>query len=75
MAIKKSDQFCCPIPPPPFEPVIVSLRVLVVVSELVSVTRTVKLLVPATVGVPEITPVLAASVSPVGRVPEAMDQV
>jgi hypothetical protein len=39
-----------------------------------SVTRTVKLLVPVAVGVPEITPVLAASVNPEGRTPEASDQ-
>src|ERR1700737_1758148 len=49
---------------------IMMLRAWVVVAKLASVTRTVKLLVPATVGVPEITPVLAASVSPVGRGPE-----
>jgi hypothetical protein len=34
----------------------------------------VKLLVPVPVGVPEITPVLDARESPVGRVPEDMDQ-
>ncbi len=34
-----------------------------------------KLLLPAPVGVPEITPVLDASVSPLGRTPEASDQV
>ena len=44
------------------------------VNELASVTWTVKLLVPVPVGVPEITPVLAASASPVGKVPEEMDQ-
>jgi len=52
----------------------VTLRVFVEVAELESVTRTVKLLVPVLVGVPEITPVLAASVSPAGRVPEDRDQ-
>ena len=44
------------------------------VADLVSVTRTVKLLVPVTVGVPEIIPVLVASDNPVGKVPEARDQ-
>ena len=47
----------------------------VTAMELASVTRTVKLLVPVPVGVPEITPVLDASASPAGRVPDAMDQV
>ncbi len=42
---------------------------------MLSVTCTVKLLVPNAVGVPEITPVLDASKRPVGRVPEAIDQV
>jgi len=40
-----------------------------------SVTVTVKLATPATVGVPEITPVLASSVSPPGSAPEVMLQV
>jgi hypothetical protein len=44
------------------------------VRELASVTCTVKLLVPVPVGVPEITPVPAASVSPAGKVPEVIDQ-
>ena len=39
-----------------------------------SVTRTVKLKVPAAVGVPEMTP-LPLSVNPVGSVPLAIDQV
>ena len=47
----------------------------VAAMELASVTRTVKLLVPVPVGVPEIIPVPGASVSPAGRVPDAMDQV
>ena len=47
----------------------------VAVSELASVTLTVKLLVPVPVGVPEITPVLEASASPAGKVPAEMDQV
>ena len=40
-----------------------------------SVTWTVKLNVPATVGVPEMTPVSLLSVSPVGSDPLAIDQV
>jgi hypothetical protein len=40
-----------------------------------SVTATVKLDVPFAVGVPEITPVAGASVSPAGRLPEAIDHV
>jgi hypothetical protein len=40
-----------------------------------SVTEKVKLLVPIAVGVPEITPVDAAKLSPAGRVPEASVQV
>src|SRR5262245_66350412 len=38
-----------------------------------AVTRTVKFEVPVAVGVPEITPVLAASVSPAGSAPLAID--
>ena len=44
------------------------------VRELASVTRTVKELVPTLVGVPEITPVLAASVNPAGRLPAVIVQ-
>jgi hypothetical protein len=44
------------------------------VSELASVTRTVKLLVPDPLGVPEITPAAGASASPTGKVPEMIDQ-
>ncbi len=47
----------------------------VAVSEAASVTRTVKLLVPVAVGVPEITPELGASDRPGGSVPEARDHV
>ena len=43
-------------------------------KELASVTCTVKLLVPTTVGVPEITPLPAASTSPAGNVPVAIVQ-
>ena len=49
-------------------------KALVAVTEALSVTRTVKL-VPAAVGVPEITPVEAARVNPVGREPTLIDQV
>jgi len=50
------------------------LRPLLAVTEFASVTRTVKLLVPDPVGVPEIAPVVEASVNPAGNVPEAIDQ-
>jgi hypothetical protein len=56
-------------------PFIVILRGRVVTTELTSVRRTVKLLVQATVDVPEITPVLEAKASPLGRAPEKIDQV
>jgi len=46
----------------------------VAVSALASVTLTVKVLVPVPVGVPEITPVVEASASPAGKVPEMTDQ-
>jgi hypothetical protein len=52
----------------------VRLRTWVAESELTSVTRTEKLLVPVLVGVPEMIPVLEASVSPMGSEPEAIDQ-
>ncbi len=45
------------------------------VAEAASVTRTVKLLVPIVVGVPEITPVSGASDRPAGSAPEVMDHV
>jgi len=45
-----------------------------VAGEPESVTLTVKLEVPAVVGVPEITPVAAASVRPAGSEPEVMLQ-
>jgi hypothetical protein len=60
--------------PPPLDAPIVMLRTFVPEMELASVTCTVKLLVPLPVGVPEITPVLAASDSPAGSAPEVMDQ-
>ena len=40
-----------------------------------SVTCTVKLVVPASVGVPLITPVAASNVKPVGKLPFVIDQV
>ena len=46
----------------------------VAVSASASVTLTVKVLVPVPVGVPEITPVVEASASPAGKVPEVTDQ-
>jgi hypothetical protein len=46
----------------------------VAVSVLASVTLAAKVLVPVPVGVPEITPVVEASASPVGKVPEVTDQ-
>ncbi len=48
---------------------------LAAVCPLLSVTVTVRLLVPAVVGVPEMIPVLAVSVSPEGSVPELIPQV
>ena len=54
--------------------VTVRLRDLVALCELASVTRTVKLLVTLPDGVPEIAPLPAASASPAGSAPEAMDQ-
>ena len=53
----------------------VMLSAFVADSELASVTCTVKLIVPATVGVPEIMPVLGASERPAGREPTETDQV
>lgn len=44
-------------------------------GEPLSLTVAVKLKVPLVVGVPEIMPVVAASVSPAGRLPELIDQV
>ena len=49
------------------------LSACVAVCDVASVTLTVKLLVPASVGVPEITPVVAANVRPEGSDPEARD--
>jgi hypothetical protein len=42
---------------------------------LLSLTLAVKVNVPLAVGVPEISPLLAASVNPAGRLPELIDQV
>jgi hypothetical protein len=53
----------------------VRLNDFVAVNELASVTRTVKLLAPVPVGVPEIAPVLDPSPSPPGKAPETIDQV
>ena len=47
----------------------VILRAFEAVAATLSLTRTVKLLVPVPVGVPEMTPVPAVSVRPVGSVP------
>jgi len=44
-------------------------------GELMSLTMTVKFEVPLVLGVPEITPVVAAWVNPAGRVPDVMDHV
>jgi hypothetical protein len=52
----------------------VRLRDLLLVSELESITCTVKVLVPVAVGTPEITPVPGVIVNPTGSVPDAMDQ-
>ena len=52
----------------------VRLKACVADTEPASVTRTVKLLVPLPVGVPEIIPVPEARDNPAGSVPEAIDQ-
>jgi len=44
-------------------------------GELESTTLSVKLYVPAYVGVPEMVPVVAANVSPAGNLPDGIDQV
>ncbi len=49
-------------------------RSLLPVCKLLSVTWTVKLLVPVPVGVPDITPVSEARDNPVGSVPAETDQ-
>jgi hypothetical protein len=51
------------------------LRAFVVVTDLLSATFTVKLLVPVPVRVPEITPLLEERVNPAGRLPADMDHV
>jgi hypothetical protein len=48
---------------------------LVWTGEPLSLTVAVKLEVPLVVGVPEMMPVVAAKVSPAGRLPEVIDQV
>lgn len=53
----------------------VRLRAFVAISEFVSITWTVMLFVPVTVGMPEMIPVLGAKVRPVGSAPEVRDQV
>lgn len=53
---------------------IVNANALDCVAEAASVTVTVKLAVPAAVGVPEIAPVEALSVRPAGRDPPVIDQ-
>ena len=53
----------------------VMLSACVAVSDVASAPFTVKLLVPVPDGVPEIVPVAAASPSPLGNVPEEIDQV
>ena len=53
----------------------VMLNACVAVRDVASVTFTVKLLVPVPDGVPEIVPEAAASPSPLGNVPEEIDQV
>jgi hypothetical protein len=45
------------------------------VAELMSVTCTVKMYVPAALGVPEIMPVAPSSVKPGARFPDVMDHV
>lgn len=50
------------------------LKDLVWTGVLLSVTVAVKLNVPLAVGVPEIVPVAAATLSPVGKLPELTDQ-
>ena len=67
--------FDCDSAIPPAPEFTMMLSACVAVCALLSVAFTVKLLVPAAVGVPEITPVLAASDMPVGSVPETTDQV
>src|SRR5690349_6080331 len=59
--------------PPPFE-LIVMLSALLAVCELLSVTCTVKLLVPDALGVPEISPLPEFRASPAGRLPVVIDQ-
>ena len=53
--------------------VTVNMSALLAMSELASVTCTVKSLVPVPVGVPEITPELEVRLNPAGRAPEMID--
>ena len=53
----------------------VKLRACVAVRAFTSLTCTVKLVVPALVGVPEMAPVPALRVNPAGRLPTVTDQV
>ena len=53
----------------------VMLKAFVALCAFKSLTCAVKLLVPAPVGVPEITPLLGARVNPAGKVPETIDHV
>ncbi len=55
--------------------VTVMLSACVAVCDAASVTLTVKLLVPAVVGTPEMIPLAAASARPTGKLPEEIDQV
>ena len=64
---------CTSAIPPPLPDAIVMLKACVAVWDLASLTCTVKLLVPTTVGVPEITPVLLFKFSPLGSVPIVID--
>ena len=55
--------------------VIAPLADFVCAGLLLSVTVVVKVDEPVTVGLPEMTPVVAARVKPAGRLPEVIDQV
>src|SRR5579871_613942 len=67
--------FSCTSPIPPPAAAMVMLSALVAVDALASCACTVKLVVPAPVGVPEITPVLGARTRPAGSAPTEIDQV
>ena len=53
----------------------VRLKAFVAIAEFASVTCTVMLLVPVTVGTPEMIPVLGAKLKPAGRAPTVIDHV